>query len=243
MKLKFLALFLGLLPAAAFELPADTTQCVLGLADSWDHSTATLRFFEKSGTTWKATGEPWQARLGKSGLVWGNGLHPIPAGAVTKREGDNRSPAGIFAIGAAWGYEATIRKQPNLPYHQVTSHDLWVEDPTSPNYNQHVVLNHEPATAWEKKQQMKQADPAHSLELFIHHNASPKAVPNSGSSIFFHIWRGGGSRPTAGCTTMEKPKLEWLIARINPARHPLYVLLPKSEYAKLRSPWKLPDAE
>ena len=31
-----------------------------------------------------------------------------------------------------------------------------------------------------------------------------------------------------------------LIARLDPTRKPLYVLLPKAEYAKLRAEWKLP---
>ena len=35
-------------------------------------------------------------------------------------------------------------------------------------------------------------------------------------------------------------KLRALVARIDPARHPLYILLPKTEYEKLRESWKLP---
>jgi L,D-peptidoglycan transpeptidase YkuD (ErfK/YbiS/YcfS/YnhG family) len=65
-------------------------------------------------------------------------------------------------------------------------------------------------------------------------------IPNAGSSIFFHIWRGGGSRATAGCTTMEEAKLRALVSRIDPTRQPLYVLLPKAEYEKYRAAWKLP---
>ena len=111
-------------------------------------------------------------------------------------------------------------------YRQVTARDLWIEDPSSPEYNRNVVLDHDPATPWEKKQQMKQADPAHALKLFIAHNAPPRAVPNAGSSIFFHIWRDDGGRATAGCTSMAGTKLRTLVARIDPARHPLYILLP-----------------
>ena len=229
-----------LMPVSAFELPASSAQCVVGIADTWDSSTATLRFYRKTGGRWAQEGDTWPARLGKSGLVWGSGIHPLPAGAVTKREGDMRSPAGVFTLGGVWGYEPAIRKNPKLFYRQVTSRDLWVEDPASPQYNRNVVLDHEPATPWEKKQQMKQDDAAHALKLFIAHNAPPHAVPNAGSSIFFHIWRGGGSKTTAGCTTMEEKRLRSLIARIDPAARPLYVLLPKAEYEKYRAAWKLP---
>ena len=112
---KLLILTLSLiLPAAAFEVPANSSQCLVGISDGWDSSMVTLRLYQKSGTTWKPVSEAWKARLGKSGLVWGRGLHPVPAGAVTKKEGDNRSPAGVFAIGGAWGYEASISKHASI---------------------------------------------------------------------------------------------------------------------------------
>jgi L,D-peptidoglycan transpeptidase YkuD (ErfK/YbiS/YcfS/YnhG family) len=234
------AFIAALLPLQAFELPAASSQCLVGIADNWDSSTVTLRLYQKSGGKWQADGASWQGRLGKSGLVWGSGIHPVPAGAATKKEGDMRSPAGVFNLGGVWGYEASVRRHPKLYYRRVTSRDLWVEDPASPQYNRNVILDREPATPWEKKQQMKQNDAAHSLKLFIAHNAPPKVVPHAGSSIFFHIWRGGGSKPTAGCTTMDEAKLRSLIARIDPTRKPLYVLLPKAEYEKYRAAWKLP---
>jgi L,D-peptidoglycan transpeptidase YkuD (ErfK/YbiS/YcfS/YnhG family) len=236
-----LALFLAMvMPVAAFELPAASSQCLVGIAGDWNSSSATLRLYRKSGKRWEPEAGPWQARLGREGLVWGLGIHPAPAGAATKREGDWRSPAGVFEIGGVWGYQTTIRKHPRLAYHQITPRDLWVEDPGSEHYNRHLVLPRDPASPWERKQQMKQDDPAHSLKLFIAHNAPPKVVPNAGSSIFFHIWRAGGAKPTAGCTTMDEGRLRDLIARIDPGCRPLYVLLPKTEYEKLRGPWKLP---
>ena len=235
-----LGMLLGAGAACGFELPATSTQCVVGVADGWTSSHATLSFYEKRGGTWRQLGEAWPARLGKHGLVWGRGLHPLPRGASTKREGDFLAPAGVFHIGGVWGYAPGIRKHPQLFYHQVSSRDLWIEDPASPDYNRHVMLDHEPAGAWEKKQQMRQDDPAHALKLFIAHNAPPKVVANAGSSIFFHIWRAAGSKPTAGCTTMAEGDLRQLIARLDPACQPVYVLLPKAEYAKYRAAWKLP---
>ncbi len=226
--------------ASAFELPASSTQCLVGIAESWDSSTVTLRFHEKSGGRWVQRGESWQGRLGKKGLVWGRGIHPLPAGTATKKEGDWRAPAGVFSLGGAWGYDTSIRKHPRLSYRQVTPRDLWVEDPASEHYNRHLILERDPSTPWEKKQQMKQTDPAHALKLFIAHNAPPNVVPNEGSSIFFHIWRSGGSKPTAGCTTMAEAKLRDLITHLDPDRQPLYVLLPKAEYERYRGPWKLP---
>lgn len=239
--LKFLAAgLMSLASAAAFELPSNSSQCVVGIADHWNTSHVTLTRYEKRGGQWAAVGQPWTGRLGKNGLVWGRGINPVPASAKLKQESDGRAPAGVFRIGGAWGVHPSIQKHAALPYRQVTTRDLWVEDPASPKYNHHLVIDHEPATPWEKKAQMRQDDYPHSLKLFIAHNAPPKVVPNGGSAIFFHIWRGGGGKPTAGCTTMEEKHLRSLIGWIDPGKNPLYILLPRAEYQAKRAAWKLP---
>ncbi|MEJ6642871.1 MAG: L,D-transpeptidase family protein [Akkermansiaceae bacterium] len=215
-------------------------QVVVAYANSWSSSHADLYLYEKNGAQWGTVEGPIQVRLGRNGLVWGLGIHQAPADATIKKEGDGKSPAGIFYIGGAWGDAPAIKKHPKLPYRKVTPQDLWVEDSKSPYYNQHLVLPHIPKTTWEKAQQMKQNDEAHSLKLFIAHNPPPKATPQAGSAIFFHIWRGGGSKPTAGCTTMAETNLKRIVARIDPNKLPVYVLLPIAEYKAMRGRWKLP---
>ena len=229
--------------ARAFELPSETKQVLVGIASGWDSSYVTLTLYErkKFGKGWKKVDSSWKGRLGRSGLAWGRGMNPVPSGVKTKREGDGRAPAGVFDIGiGAWGYAPVIRKCERLQYIRITTRDLWYEDTSSPLYNQYRRIDHEPRTRAEKKAQMRQGDHAHSLKLFIAHNAAPNAIPGKGSSIFFHIWRGGGSKPTAGCTTMAESNLKNLISKVDPAKHPVYVLLPKAEYNKYRSAWNLP---
>ena len=222
---RLLALFLCLLPVGATT--KGSNQVLVGLAEGWNSSHATLTLYERSGRGWKATFGPIRSRLGKNGLAWGRGLHRNPPGARLKREGDRRSPAGVFAIGGAFGYAPQIARNPALPYRRITSRDLWVEDSSSPYYNQHLIINHDPRTQFEKDAQMKQGDHAHSLKLFVAHNAPPRAVPQGGSAIFFHIWRRNGKATTFGCTTMAERNLKALIARIDPAKRPVYVLSPK----------------
>lgn len=189
-------------------------------------------------------GNAWKGRLGRNGLAWGYGIHPpVRSSAPLKKEGDGRAPAGIFKIGGAYGYAPAIQRNKNLTYRRVTTRDLWVENQASPHYNRHVIIDHEPKTSAEKKAQMRQGDHAHSLKLYIAHNDAilgGRPVPGKGSAIFFHIWRGGGSKSTAGCTTMHEAMLKQLIARIDPAKNPAYVLLPETEYQGLRKAWKLP---
>lgn len=243
--MKRLALTLFLLFAAcgltsAFELPGDSKQCLVGIANNWNDSSVTLTLYEKKIAGWKIVGSSWKGRLGQNGLVWGKGLHPVPAGATKKKEGDRRAPAGVFDLGGAWGYAPSIKKSQSLNYVQVTTRDLWYEDTSSPFYNQYRRIDHEPRTAAEHKAQMKQGDYAHSLKLFIAHNALPKITKGAGSSIFFHIWRNSGGSATFGCTTMAESNLKNFIATIEPAKRPVYVLLPKAEYEQYRGAWKLP---
>jgi L,D-peptidoglycan transpeptidase YkuD (ErfK/YbiS/YcfS/YnhG family) len=235
-----LVLFAACGYSSAFELPSDSKQCLVGIADNWNSSSVTLTLYEKKATGWKETGSSWSGRLGKNGLIWGKGLHPVPAGVTTKKEGDRRAPAGVFDLGGAWGYEPSIRKSQNLNYVQVTTRDLWYEDTSSQYYNQYRRIDYEPRTSAEHKAQMKQGDHAHSLKLFIAHNAYPNITPGAGSSIFFHIWRNGGGSATFGCTTMAEVNLKNFIAAVEPAKRPVYVLLPKAEYEQYRAAWKLP---
>jgi L,D-peptidoglycan transpeptidase YkuD (ErfK/YbiS/YcfS/YnhG family) len=253
--IRFLYLFaLSLIGAATvtaagaspdFRIPAETTQLLLGLAEDWNSSHATLQRFERAANgPWKPAGAPWPARLGADGLAWGRGLHPEAVtrdGNPVKQEGDDRSPAGVFALGKAYGYAPDVTRRPGQPYCQVGEQDLWVEDVTSPYYNQHLRLNHpRPENAWEKKQQMRLNDPAHSLKLFIAHNAGSQTQPGAGSSIFFHIWRKEGAKPSSGCTVMAESRLRDLIAWVEPDQHPLFVLLPRPVYVQMTNPWNLP---
>lgn len=244
--LSLLAVFLTSTLAHS-QLPKNTSQLIIGIAPDSNSSHVTLSIFEKNTAGWKQTSKAWKARLGRNGLAWGIGLHPANLTGIRKKEGDGRSPAGLFRIGSesgyAFGYAPAIQKLPSLPYKQITSKDLWVEDTHSPYYNRHILIPHEPKTSWEKKAQMRQGDYAHSLKLFIAHNegtSKKRAIPNAGSSIFFHIWRSNGAKPTAGCTTMHTDQLKSLISKIDPNKDPVYVLLTAADYKKYRSAWRLP---
>ncbi len=235
-----------LLPVLHAQMPPESSQAVLGVASGWDVSQVSLSLVEKQADGhWVRVLGPVPGRLGRAGLVWGLGLHTNPRGAVTKREGDGRSPAGIFAIGGLWTTcRVPVKHHRRIPEVRVGPCDLWVSDPAVPHlYNRHVRLQHPASSPWELKEQMRQTDYAHSIKLLICHNTQETAgrpVPGGGSSIFFHIWRRDGAAPTAGCTSMAETSLRAIIARLNPARRPVYILLPREEYARLRRVWRLP---
>lgn len=228
------------------RLPENCSQAVLGIADGWNSSYVTLSLVEKNAHgQWVRVLGPISGRLGRNGLVWGLGLHANPRGGVTKREGDGRSPAGVYAIGGLWTTtKSPVKHHRGIPEIRVGPCDLWVSDIRTPQYyNRHIRLKRPAATPWELKEQMRQSDYAHSIKLLICHNTAEtpgRPVVGAGSSIFFHIWRNNGASPTAGCTSMSEPHLRALISRLNPAFHPVYILLPRAEYSRLRNAWRLP---
>lgn len=232
--------------AAFAQLPTDCSQAVLGIADGWNSSTVSLSLVEKQPDgRWARVLGPIPGRLGRAGLAWGLGVHSNPRGVTIKREGDGRSPAGVFLIGGLWTTNKTpIKHHRRIPEVRVGPCDLWVSDPSQPRlYNRHIRLNHPAATPGELKEQMRQTDYAHSIKLLICHNTweTPgRPIAGAGSSIFFHIWRRDGAAPTAGCTAIAEANLRAIIARLDPARHPMYILLPRAEYSRLRASWHLP---
>lgn len=243
MKTWLMALLFGATQAGAAVMPAETTQAIVGIVDGWNSSHASISLVEKDGGQWRRVLGPMPARLGSQGLVWGLGLHPVERGVTVKKEGDGRSPAGVFALGGVWTTRNDVRVDRAIPVVRVCERDLWVSDLASPYYNRYVRLDHPAATPWEKKEQMRLNDSAHSIKMLICHNTAEtkgRPVRGAGSSIFFHIWRQGGAYPTAGCTAMEERNLRAILTRLKASRHPVYVLLPSAEYVRLRPLWELP---
>jgi L,D-peptidoglycan transpeptidase YkuD (ErfK/YbiS/YcfS/YnhG family) len=80
-------------------------------------------------------------------------------------------------------------------------------------------------------------DDLYKVGFVIEHNA--QAMPQGGSCIFAHVQRAPGA-PTAGCTSMPEAALRGLLAWLRDDAHPVFVLLPQDEYARLQTAWHLP---
>jgi D-alanyl-D-alanine dipeptidase len=91
---------------------------------------------------------------------------------------------------------------------------------------------------WNSSEHMLRSDDLYRWGVVVDHNADPPR-PGAGSCIFLHIWRGPG-QPTVGCTAMPQENLESVLGWLDPAKKPLLVQLPESEYQRLKRKWKLP---
>ena len=223
-------------------VPDDCTQLILGIAPTWDSMRGELRLFERSRSRdWTPVAGAFPVLFGKNGLAWGTGLAGQNEQGLRKKERDGRAPAGVFEIGQIFGYNSHLPAGGDYPYHQVTEADVWSDDPRSPNYNRHIVIDPKNPPDNYTHEKMRSADFAYEWLIEVRHNSDPP-VPGAGSAIFFHIRR-GVNRPTTGCTTMAKENLVKLITWLRVKQHPCYALLPASEYDKKWRSWNLPSPE
>ena len=223
-------------------VPADCSQLIVAIAPDWNSMRGQLQLFERThGGAWTATGASVPVLFGKNGLAWGSGLAGQDEPGLHKKERDGRAPAGVFAIGKVFGYDAKLPPSGDYPYHQVTEADVWSDDPRSPNYNRHILIDPKNPPDNYTHEKMRSGDFAYHWLVEIRHNSDPP-VPGAGSAIFFHIRR-GVNRATTGCTTMAEPDLVKMITWFRSSHHPCYVLLPAEEYQKKSRAWDLPSPE
>jgi zinc D-Ala-D-Ala dipeptidase len=219
-------------------LTASSTQLVTAVTADWAATSATLRLWHRDpGGVWQPVGEAWNAVIGSAGSAWGIGQHGDGTGRAgpKKTEGDRKSPAGAFALRASYGYAAAPPKGTKLPYTPSDETLKCVDDPASLHYAS--IVDADAQRDWHSAEDMKRSDDAYTWVIDIAHN--PKRVPGEGSCIFLHVWRGPDSS-TVGCTAMPEPQLRDLLARLDPAQNPTYVLLPRDEYTSLAAAWGLP---
>jgi L,D-peptidoglycan transpeptidase YkuD (ErfK/YbiS/YcfS/YnhG family) len=242
----------GALPASALT-PAvaplsDHRQMVVVTTDSWDATHGRLQAYARTAQGWQAHGAAFDVAVGRAGSAWGVGLVPmkdddgtVQPGDPIKQEGDGRSPAGIFAIGPAFGYAPKIASA--LPYQPMLESSYCMDVPDSKYYNRIVDADVVGSDAVEGSTEPMRLDLHNKGDVryregfVIEHN--PTAEPRRGSCIFAHLWRTPGEA-TAGCTAMQPEHMRDLLAWLDPAQRPVFVLLPRAQYQRLQRDWPLP---
>jgi L,D-peptidoglycan transpeptidase YkuD (ErfK/YbiS/YcfS/YnhG family) len=231
--------------AAAAPSPLEgARQVLLVLTDGWDAVNGTMQRYERASAdaAWQPVGPTIPVVVGRTGLAWGRGVVRVDGAGPIKHEGDGKSPAGVFHLSSAFGQ---VRKKPQgwqLPYRYLDDNVECVDDVKSASYNRVTTrLAEEIAQAraeWSSSEKMWQ-EPLYKWGVVVDHNMTPVVQPAGGSCIFLHIWNGPG-RGTAGCTAMEETALTTTIGWLAPKRAPLLVQLPRAEYERLKSLWRLP---
>ncbi|GGN50927.1 lipoprotein [Streptomyces albiflavescens] len=177
------------------RIPSDSRQVVAVYGDGKDSADSTVVLYTKAGSTWDTT-RSWAAHNGKKG--WTN----------DHREGDKRSPVGVFTLSDAGGVLADPGAR--LPYTRSASFQ-------APRY-------------WAKSHW-------HDFDyvIAIDYNRVKGTAPNDptrpegqskGGGIWLHMDHGSG---TSACVSLPKSAMEYLLRTLDPNQHPVVVMGDKAD--------------
>jgi L,D-peptidoglycan transpeptidase YkuD (ErfK/YbiS/YcfS/YnhG family) len=235
----FLTLILPLSAWADGPVADDCGQILLVIAPDWSSPQATLQRLQRSPQGWKSVGTKIPVILGRSGCAWGLGEHTDSPAGPTKKEGDNKAPAGVFAITELWLRPGIAPPGSGGFAAQVIHPDtIAVDDPVSQSYNRILrtsTSSHPDWKSWEKMD-----IPDYDRVLVVAHNlAAPQ--PRRGSCIFIHRWE-DAQTPTSGCTAMAERDLIEVIQWLRPDQKPRLVQLPQSVLQQWRQRGWIPQS-
>ena len=162
---------------------------------------------DKKGNNWETAFGPVNAVIGRNGF----------ANVGRKREGDGKTPAGIFSIHLTFGYDEVINTK--MPYRQALVDDIWVDDPNTDDYNRWVKKQETHAVSYEK---MRRDDNLYKYGIVIEYNTNP-VIKGHGSAIFFHVW-GGEDITTEGCVAVSEQDIVKILAWLDPQASPVIIM-------------------
>ena len=182
------------------------THLVLVTAKTMSTPAARIRLFERAapGDSWRAIGKAESVVVGRAGMAWGYPFRTAASpGEPKKVEGDQRTPAGIYAIGRSFGFTALPRND-----HLVLKpgDSICVDDPNSPAYN----------TISSRRSLGPKPHGEDMGTISLYRNGLVIDYPSdrasrAGSCIFLHVWR-GPAKGTNGCVAMPESRIETLQA-------------------------------
>ncbi len=227
MKIKFVIAFLFFI-FSIFSLAGNMnkqhTQMIVVSSSDYSSSDAKLQRYIFAGSKWQKVGQEIDIKIGKNGMGWGLGLHNIPPNAtIIKKEGDGKSPIGIFTLGNAFGYEPYEVK---YPYKIMSEKDHCVDDIHSKWYNQ-IIDSTKVAKDYDSHEVMKFKANYYRYGIVVKHN--PNNIPSRGSCIFIHI----KDIPTTGCDAMSEEQIKEIIQWLDANANPVLVQAPQSDIKEL----------
>ncbi len=197
----------GWMEASLDTLARGSSQAVVVTGDDASRFHARLYLLEKREGVWRYVFPPLPALIGEKGFA--------PPGG--KREGDLRTPSGVFSLRRTFGYAPHIPTR--MPYRRVGKDDLWVDDASSADYNRWVKRGETSASSFEV---MKLDDDRYRYAIVVEYNTDP-VVKGAGSAIFIHV-RFGEGVSTLGCVALSREDILRVLAWLDPAASPVVLL-------------------
>ncbi len=177
--------------------------------------------------------------VGGKGLAWGAGLQDALFNQPPlKKEGDKKSPAGIFYLSSLFGYEPQAQLGSlNMPYFQADSSIFCVDDGKSKYYNQ-IVDADTLKKDWQSAENMLLDKIYYKYGAVVDYNF-PNPETGRGSCIFVHIWQ-DNQHGTAGCTAMPEDKMKNLLHLLDKNKKPTLIQSTAKDYEALKKLYGLP---
>jgi L,D-peptidoglycan transpeptidase YkuD (ErfK/YbiS/YcfS/YnhG family) len=197
-------------PTLERTIPAGSDQVLLVLGEEASSSAARVYLIERTNGRWKIIYGPIDGMAGRRGF----------ASPGEKKEGDGRTPIGVYPLELAFGYAPESLTK--MVYRQALDDDVWVDDPDSPDYNRWVKRGETRAASFEW---MRRQDGLYRYGVVIGYNTNP-VIMGLGSAIFLHVWK-GRDKPTAGCIAVSADDLVGILGRLDASQKPLAILQAK----------------
>lgn len=222
----------------AVKVPfAESLQAIVVTTNSPTATTGKARIFgRKNGKSeWKAADKEISVVVGRTGLAWAQDSAPESVSEF-KREGDGKSPAGMFPLTYAFG-RVDIENS-KVKYLTLAEFSECIDDVNSNHYNKIVNRMQVGAFDWKTAEKMAEITPEYDLGVFVAYNSYP-VVRGNGSCIFLHVWKDANT-PTSGCTAMAIADLDRIVNWLDAKKNPYLVQLTTDDYSKYAKAWNLP---
>jgi L,D-peptidoglycan transpeptidase YkuD (ErfK/YbiS/YcfS/YnhG family) len=211
------------------DVPARTRQLVTITSRGWNAERAWLRAFRRTGKDWVRVRPKIRVRLGYGGWV--------PAARRVQSTGT--TPAGTFRLPYAFGRLADPGT--SLRYRRFDGNDWWPYEPRDPATYNIYQPRKATGTHWRRDKAEHLADypwqyayavvVGFNLPSGVHYSkarrqwvADDRADTDRGGGIFLHV---NGDGLTAGCVSMRKAQMQWLVRWLRPGAAPRVVMGPR----------------
>ena len=179
------------------NIPEFSSQVIIVRAENGIKAVITA--CQREGASWKAAFKPFKAVIGKKGL----------AALGKKREGDMKTPTGLYPLGDAFGTEPFALK---MDYKYITPEDKFIDDASNPRYNTWV------RGSTDAKSYETMLYGPYKMGLVVNYNMNP-TISGAGSAIFIHLWK-SADIGTYGCIAMDEAHLLALLKWLDKNQHP-----------------------
>ena len=172
------------------QIPSDSRQVVAVYGEGADSADSEIVLYTKAGSTWDLTSS-WEGHNGKKG--W----------SADHREGDKRSPVGVFTLTDAGG--ALADPGARLPYTQSGSFQApryWAESHWH-DFDYVIAIDYN---------RVKGTPP---------NDPTRPEGEEKGGGIWLHMDHGSG---TSACVSLSRQAMEYLLRTLDPDRHPVVVM-------------------